>query len=72
MTLHRMIILGLAGVMVATVGATAVRAEPGGNLKYGAANAASAAGGHLANHAVVGATAGCQTDLCRRHKRHPR
>ncbi len=65
MTLHRVITLGLAGVVAATVGATVVQAEPGGCLKYGAAGAV---GGHLANHAVLGATAGCVTGMYRRHE----
>lgn len=62
---HRVITLGLAGLMAATVGATVVQAEPGGCLKYGAAGAV---GGHLANHAVLGATAGCVTGMYRRHE----
>ena len=65
MTLHRMITLGLAGVVAATVGATVVQAEPGGCLKYGAAGAV---GGHLANHTMLGATAGCITGMYRRHE----
>lgn len=65
MTLHRMITLGLAGVMAVTVGSAVAQAEPGGCLKYGAAGAV---GGHLANHAVLGATAGCVTGMYRRHE----
>lgn len=60
-----MITLGLAGIVAATVGSTVVQAEPGGCLKYGAAGAV---GGHLANHAVLGATAGCVTGMYRRHE----
>ena len=65
MTLHRVMTLGLTGLMAATMGAGAVQAEPGGCLKYGAAGAV---GGHLANHAVLGATAGCVTGMYRRHE----
>ncbi|WP_198943901.1 hypothetical protein [Acetobacter sp. DsW_54] len=65
MRLHRVMTLGLAGLMAATVGTTVVQAEPGGCLKYGAAGAV---GGHLANHAVLGATAGCVTGMYRRHE----
>lgn len=65
MTLHRVMTLGLASLMAATVGTTVVQAEPGGCLKYGAAGAV---GGHLANHAVLGATAGCVTGMYRRHE----
>lgn len=65
MTLHRVMTLGLAGLMAATVGSTVVQAEPGGCLKYGAAGAV---GGHLANHAVMGAAAGCVTGMYRRHE----
>ncbi|MDE7548652.1 hypothetical protein PY793_11745 [Acetobacter fabarum] len=57
--------LGLTGLMAATVGATVVRAEPGGCLKYGAAGAV---GGHLADHTMLGATAGCVTGMYRRHE----
>ncbi|MFT9418762.1 MAG: hypothetical protein ABF584_09590 [Acetobacter sp.] len=57
--------LGLASLMAATVGATIVRAEPGGCLKYGAAGAV---GGHLADHTMLGATAGCVTGMYRRHE----
>ncbi|GAA3662984.1 MULTISPECIES: hypothetical protein [Acetobacter] len=65
MRLHRVMTLGLASLMAATVGATVVRAEPGGCLKYGAAGAV---GGHLANHTMLGATAGCVTGMYRRHE----
>ncbi|MFT9257757.1 MAG: hypothetical protein ABF535_06755 [Acetobacter sp.] len=63
--MRRLVIMGVAGMLAAQLGAT-VRAEPGGCLKYGAAGAV---GGHVANHhAVLGAATGCVVGMYRRHE----
>ncbi|BAU37529.1 hypothetical protein APT_00447 [Acetobacter pasteurianus NBRC 101655] len=64
--MRKIVTLGLATIMAATIGTAANASEPGGCLKYGAAGAV---GGHMANHhGVLGAAAGCAAGMYRRHE----